>query len=63
MSKRVAKKFEREDWNVFIFQYMRHALIREVFNSEKGLAYTGEFLQFMRKNEEKWQDDADGDLF
>jgi hypothetical protein len=62
-SKGVAKQFEREEWHIFIFQYMRHALLREVFHAEKDRAYTGEFVRFLSANELKWQGDADSDLF
>jgi hypothetical protein len=64
MSKGVAKKFAREDWESFIFQYMHHALLREVFNDEMNRAYTGEFVTFMTSNKHKWQlNSADSDLF
>jgi len=62
-SEGVAKQFEREDWHLFIFQYMRHALLREVFHAEKDRAYTGEFVRFLSQHEAQWQGEADQDLF
>ncbi|MGB0175720.1 MAG: hypothetical protein ACPF9D_01050 [Owenweeksia sp.] len=59
----VANQFEREDWDDFIFQYMRHALLREVYNAEKDRAYTGEFVRYLSKNKDKWEGEADIDLF
>lgn len=60
----VAKQFEREEWEVFIFRYMRHALLREVFETEKNRAYTGDFVTFLESNASRWSvGDADDDLF
>jgi hypothetical protein len=63
MSRRVEKRFEREEWNTFIFECMRHALLREVFNALKDRSYTGEFVSFMTKNEHRWQGEADSEIF
>ena len=62
-SKGVAKQFVREDWQVFIFRYMRHPLLREVFYAEKDRAYTGVFVKFLSDHETEWQGEADDDLF
>jgi hypothetical protein len=59
----VASQFEREEWNSFIFHYMRHPLLREVFEAEKDRAYTGEFVRFMTTNMGQWQGTAEMDLF
>lgn len=60
----VARQFEREQWNEFIFQYMRHSLLREVFQAEKNKAYTGEFVRFLDRHVSRWGDgQADEDLF
>jgi hypothetical protein len=62
-SEGVAKQFVRENWQLFIFQYMRHSLLREVFYNEKDRAYTGEFVRFLSKHEAEWQGEADCELF
>lgn len=59
----VASQFEREAWNSFIFHYMRHPLLREVFEAEKDRAYTGEFVRFMTKHMGEWQGSPAMDLF
>lgn len=63
-SSSVARQFEREQWNQFIFCYMRHALLREVFGMEKDSAYTGEFVNFLTENRNSWAEKtADNELF
>lgn len=60
----VAAQFEREDWDIFIFQYMRHSLLKELFEAEKDRAYTGEFVRFLTQHADKWKSHpADTDLF
>jgi hypothetical protein len=60
----VASQFEREEWNSFIFHYMRHPLLREVFEAEKNRAYTGEFVRFMTRYMGQWDGaGGDADLF
>lgn len=50
----VSEQFQREAWHEFIFKSMHHSLLREVFIHEMGITYTGEFLNWMMENEEKW---------
>jgi hypothetical protein len=60
----VAKLFERERWEEFIFQFMHHALLREVFTAERNRAYTGEFVRFLESHSSRWEEGiADEDLF
>ena len=45
-SETVRRQIEGEDWQVFIFMKMRHALLKEVFINEQGSTYTGKFVAF-----------------
>jgi|GEM_PF-3752826 len=62
-SEGVADQFEKEKWNQFIFHYMRHALLREVFEAEKDRTYTGVFVKFLSNHKANWLGEADADLF
>ena len=63
VSRAISRQFEREHWDTFIFEKMRHALLREVFAAEQGKTYTGEFPQFLNDNRAKWEGPADDELF
>ncbi len=60
-SKTIAAQFEREHWDTFIFEKMRHALLREVFNAEKGRTYTGAFPDFLSSNSSEWPTSTSND--
>lgn len=46
----VAKQFESEGWDQYIFEKLRHPLMKEVFDRESQLLYSGKFREFIEAN-------------
>jgi len=53
-SPRLARSFERDGWNKYIFRKMRHALLREVFLHEADTLYRGAFADYLKKHQKDW---------
>jgi hypothetical protein len=62
-SKAIAKQFEREGWDEYIFRKMRHPLVREVFDREADQIFTGKFRDFIRANRQRIEGPADTHAF
>jgi hypothetical protein len=59
----VAKQFESEGWDQYIFEKLRHPLMKEVFNREAHRIYSGAFLQFIKANRAEIGKPPDPNLF
>lgn len=59
----VAKQFESEGWNEYIFRKMRHPLMREVFDKESKQIYSGKFREFIEKNRAKIEEPPDQNAY
>jgi len=46
----VSKQFESEGWDKYIFEKLRHPLMKEVFDREHELMYPGKFSEFVQSN-------------
>ena len=46
----VSKQFESEGWDKYIFEKLRHLLMKEVFDRESELLYSGKFREFIQAN-------------
>jgi len=58
-SRVIAKQFEQEGWNKYIFRKMRHPLVREIFDKEADQIYSGKFNKFICKNRAEIEQPAD----
>ena len=59
----IAKQFESEGWDEYIFVKMRHPLMKEVFNREATQLYSGKFREFIEQNRARFQGPADPNAF
>jgi len=59
----VAKQFESEGWDQYIFEKLRHPLLKEVFDREGRRLYSGAFREFVEANRSEINKPPDPSLF
>lgn len=59
----VARQFESDGWDEYIFLKLRHPLMKEVFDREGQRLYSGKFRDFIEANRARFQGPADADAF
>jgi hypothetical protein len=59
----VAKQFESEGWDQYIFEKLRHPLMKEVFDREALRLYSGAFREFIEVHRSEISKPPDPNLF
>jgi len=59
----VAKQFESEGWDQYIFEKLRHPLLKEVLDREGQRLYSGAFREFIEANRSEISKPPDPNLF
>jgi hypothetical protein len=59
----VAKQFESQDWDQYIFEKLRHPLMKEVFDREGQRLYSGKFREFVEANRAEINKQPDPNAF
>ncbi|OOG51786.1 hypothetical protein [Polaromonas sp. C04] len=59
----IARQFEQEGWDEYIFRKMRHPLLREVFDREAKQIYPGKFRDFVQRNHHQIEETPDPNAF
>jgi hypothetical protein len=62
-SRWVAKQFESEGWDQYIFEKLRHPLMKEVFDREAQRLYSGAFREFIEANRSEISKPPDPNLY